>query len=222
MKNFLKKNSVLLLLLFSAVTYSQSVKIITSKEEAQKKGIYNSENAIASNEPKTKKEKAKEKKEAKKKQKRLKKALASLNNKNAKDIFIEKKETNYLAEQIVNNTVDNLGVTYSYGGTSKNGFDCSGLLYITFKKFEIDIPRSSSNMADLGKTIKPSKAEKGDLIFFATSGGNQITHVGIITEVNGNEILFVHASTSSGVIISSLSEKYYQKSFVQINRILEN
>lgn len=77
-------------------------------------------------------------------------------------------------------------------------------------------------MADLGEKINTTNAEKGDLIFFATAGGNRITHVGLITEVNNDEILFVHASTSSGVIISSLTETYYQNTFVQINRILEN
>lgn len=205
----------------TAIGYAQSKKIIISKEEAVKKGVYttpNIEKAIAYSEPKTKKEK----KETKEKEKKNKKAKALLNTKNAKDIIIEKEETSYITEQLINNIVDNLGVGYSYGGTSKNGFDCSGLLYSTFKKFDIELPRVSSSMADVGQKIDASNAEKGDLIFFATSGGNKITHVGVITEIQNNEILFVHASTSSGVIVSSLAETYYQNSFVQINRILEN
>jgi murein DD-endopeptidase / murein LD-carboxypeptidase len=203
------------------ISFAQSNKIITSKYEAEKKGIYKApsfEKAIVFTEPKTKKEKQL----IKEREKKLKKAKSQLNTKNAKDIIIEKEETNYLTEQLVNNIIDNIGVDYSYGGTSKNGFDCSGLLYTTFKKFDIDLPRVSSSMADIGEIIKEHNAEKGDLIFFATAGGNRITHVGMITEVNDDDILFVHASTSSGVIVSSLTETYYQNSFVQINRILEN
>lgn len=208
-------------LIVTSISFAQSNKIITSKAEAEKKGIYSApsvEKAIAYNEPKTKIQK----KEQKEREKKLKKAKALLNTKNEKDIFIDKDETSYFTEQLVNNLVDNIGVSYSFGGTSKNGFDCSGLLYSTFKKFDIELPRVSSSMADLGEKINTTNAEKGDLIFFATAGGNRITHVGLITEVNNDEILFVHASTSSGVIISSLTETYYQNTFVQINRILEN
>lgn len=208
-----------LVFFISTFGFAQSNKIITTKKEAEKKGIYAApsvDKAIAYNEPLSKNQK----KEIRDKEKKSKKIKAILNTKNAKDIIIDNEETDYVAEQLINNVIDNVGVDYSYGGTSKDGFDCSGLLYSTFKKFDIDIPRVSSSMADIGKKMSIDNAEKGDLIFFATAGGNRITHVGMITEVNGDEILFVHASTSAGVIVSSLSETYYQNTFVQINKIL--
>lgn len=208
-----------LVFFISTFGFAQSNKIITTKKEAEKKGIYTApsvDKAIAYNEPLSKNQK----KEIRDKEKKSKKIKAILNTKNAKDIIIDNEETDYVAEQLINNVIDNVGVDYSYGGTSKDGFDCSGLLYSTFKKFDIDIPRVSSSMADIGKKMSIDNAEKGDLIFFATAGGNRITHVGMITEVNGDEILFVHASTSAGVIVSSLSETYYQNTFVQINKIL--
>ncbi|MEY4038582.1 MAG: hypothetical protein RIR67_892, partial [Bacteroidota bacterium] len=65
------------------------------------------------------------------------------------------------------------------------------------------------------------EAKKGDLIFFKTRGGNQINHVGMVVEVCDGEIRFIHSSTQSGVIISSTKEKYYEKNFTQINRVLQ-
>lgn len=75
-------------------------------------------------------------------------------------------------------------------------------------------------MAKEGKEISKSKAEEGDLIFFKTNNSSTINHVGIITE-NDDELLFIHSSTSKGVIVSSLNEAYYAKAFEKIKRILE-
>lgn len=116
-----------------------------------------------------------------------------------------------------------LGTKYRGGGTNSSGFDCSGLMYATFKLIQMELPRSSSLMAaNAGYRIDRSQAQKGDLIFFSTNGRGSINHVGLITEIEGNEIKFIHASVQSGVIISSTEEPYYKKRFVQINRILKN
>jgi len=113
-----------------------------------------------------------------------------------------------------------LGTKYRTGGTTKKGFDCSGLMLVTYKGIDMNLPRTSSEQATIGKKIKKSKAQKGDLIFFATGRKKRINHVGMITQVNGSEIQFIHASTSSGVIISSTKETYYSKRLVQVNRVL--
>ena len=85
------------------------------------------------------------------------------------------------------------------------------------------LPRSSSSMAvGAGFKIDRSQAQKGDLIFFTTNGRGSINHVGMITEINGDEIKFIHSSVQAGVIISSTEEPYYKRRFVQINRVLEN
>lgn len=112
-----------------------------------------------------------------------------------------------------------LGVRYKSGGSNTNGFDCSGLLFNTFNKFNITVPRSSIQMSKLGTKISRSEAQKGDLIFFATSKRKSVNHVGMITEIQGNEIKFIHATIQLGVIISSTNEPYYSKRFIQINRI---
>ena len=150
-----------------------------------------------------------------------KKKNTVLNDKNATDIFIENNTESYLALQLINVASDKLGTGYRSGGTTPAGFDCSGLMYSTFKKFDITLPRSSHEMAEIGTEINPEDAKKGDLIFFINRGQHRINHVGMIVEVNGDEIKFIHSSTQGGVIISSLKESYYERTFKQINRIVE-
>ena len=150
-----------------------------------------------------------------------KKKNTVLNDKNATDIFIENNTESYLALQLINVASDKLGTVYRSGGTTPSGFDCSGLMYSTFKKFDITLPRSSHEMAEIGTEINPENAKKGDLIFFINRGQHRINHVGMIVEINGDEIKFIHSSTQGGVIISSLKESYYERTFKQINRIIE-
>lgn len=135
----------------------------------------------------------------------------------------ENKANLKLADYIIDSASENLGIRYKTAGTTKNGFDCSGLVFATFSKHDISVPRTSYNQAkegiSLGKNL--NEAKKGDLIFFKTNGRSQINHVGIVTEVKDGEVLFIHTSTSKGVIISSTKEPYYQKTFTQLNRILK-
>ena len=126
-----------------------------------------------------------------------------------------------LIDQLICTASENIGVRYRPGGTSKDGFDCSGLMYSTFGLFDIQLPRSSFEQAQYGTKINTQDVKKGDLIFFRTNGRRQINHVGMVVEVaDDGEIKFIHASTSSGVIISSLKEEYYSKRVTQINRVL--
>lgn len=123
-------------------------------------------------------------------------------------------------ELLIETASKNLGTRYRRGGTSFNGFDCSGLMFTTFKEIDLTLPRSSSQQAQIGAKIQKSQAQKGDLIFFATNGRGSINHVGMITEIIGDEIKFIHSSVHLGVIISSIKEAYYSKRFKQINRVL--
>lgn len=125
------------------------------------------------------------------------------------------------AEFLIEKASEHIGTRYRRGGTTSAGFDCSGLMFHTFKSIDMTLPRSSHEMAGVGERINKSQAQKGDLIFFATFGGSRISHVGMITEVLEDEIKFIHSSTSAGVMISSTKEGYYSRSFVQINRVLK-
>lgn len=132
-----------------------------------------------------------------------------------------KRENKYIVDHLVENATDNIGVKYKAGGTTKSGFDCSGLVFTSFESENIKLPRSSYEQSKIGKIINIDDAQKGDLIFFKTNKSKQINHVGLITEVKSDEIKFVHSSTSKGVIISSTKESYYKNSFAQINRVVE-
>lgn len=210
-------------MLFTACKPTSS--IVTSKEVAVKKGLYNEPKAIAATPVKaTEKKKKSQNKELTLTQvpdPNVTKKVAKVNNQNDDDIVIEKDDASYLIKQLINSASDNLGVGYRGGGTTKAGFDCSGLIYSTFKKFDITLPRSSHEMATVGTKIDLSNAKKGDLIFFINRGQRRINHVGMVVEVTDDEVKFIHSSTQSGVIISSTKESYYNRTFVQINRILE-
>ncbi|MET3731842.1 C40 family peptidase [Moheibacter stercoris] len=112
-----------------------------------------------------------------------------------------------------------LGTPYKYGGTTKTGLDCSGLVFNSFDAIGVKMPRISREQANLGKEIRLREVKEGDLVFFNTSGSS-ISHVGIVETVKNGEIFFIHSSTSKGVIISSLEETYWNKRFVKATRIL--
>lgn len=122
-----------------------------------------------------------------------------------------------LANRAISSALDKLGSTYIYGATGNGGYDCSGLIYSVYKnELGINLPRSSSEQSGYGKQISRNELVPGDLIFFNTTGGG-VSHVGIY--IGNNE--FVHASSGKGkVIVSSLSENYYNSRYVNATRVL--
>lgn len=139
-----------------------------------------------------------------------------------KKSHLENRKTERLAGQLIDEASKNIGVKYKYGGTTKAGFDCSGLMYTVFNSQNIVLPRNSFAQSKIGTVVNQNRdqVQKGDLIFFKTDNSISINHVGIVIEVNGDEIQFIHSSTSKGVIISSTKQLYYKNALVQINRIL--
>ncbi len=125
------------------------------------------------------------------------------------------------ADVIINTALLFSGVRYKYGGTTRNGMDCSGLLYTSFLEHDISLPRASYEMANEGKTIRINEVTKGDLLFFKTSSrGKGINHVGLVVAVEGDDIKFIHSTSSRGVIVSSLREGFWNYAFVKATRIL--
>jgi cell wall-associated NlpC family hydrolase len=135
--------------------------------------------------------------------------------------FIKPASNPDFLDQLIETASSNIGTRYQSGGTSKSGFDCSGLMCTTFGAFDIKLPRTSLEQSRLGVVVNTEDAQKGDLIFFKTNGRSRINHVGMVVEVCDGEIKFIHASVGGGVVISSVKEKYYEKKLTQINRVLQ-
>jgi probable lipoprotein NlpC len=109
-----------------------------------------------------------------------------------------------------------LGTPYRWGGMSHAGVDCSGLVCLVFKQAAgMALPRDAREQHKLGRKIPLAKVQPGDLLFFSTGFWPGISHVGIYTR-NGR---FIHASSSRGVIESSLDDQYYRYRFVEARRI---
>lgn len=125
------------------------------------------------------------------------------------------------ASRIVGHAFSFDGVRYKRGGTTTDGMDCSGLVAHTFDLENISLPRVSRDMAHVGNLIDLSEVSEGDLLFFATRKNSKtISHVGIVTTTRDGIVEFIHASTSNGVIVSKLSEKYWHAAFVQARRVI--
>lgn len=106
------------------------------------------------------------------------------------------------------------GTPYQLGGLDRNGIDCSGFVYTTFRrKFNHKLPRTVSSQARLGQTVTLDRIQPGDLLFFRT--GRARRHVGIYVE-DGK---FLHVSASEGVVLSSLDEPYWASNFWKAQRL---
>lgn len=112
------------------------------------------------------------------------------------------------------------GTPYRYGGTSKRGMDCSGLLCVSYASAGLKLPRTSSEQGKMGKAVKVQELKPGDLVFFSKKKGRRkITHVGMVTQVNSrDQVMFIHSSSSRGVVENNLHSKYYRSVFVKARR----
>ena len=114
-----------------------------------------------------------------------------------------------------------LAIRYRSGGTTPGGFDCSGFTRFCYSKFGIALPHSSSAQGNVGVKVDKGSAMPGDLIFFKghSVSGSGIGHVGMITEVVGKQIKFIHSAWGGGIRLDYLHADYYQNRFMGIRRV---
>ncbi len=125
------------------------------------------------------------------------------------------------ADDIIATALTFSNVRYMYGGTTRKGMDCSGLVYTSFKAHDIALPRVSAAMALEGEAVPLKKVVEGDLLFFNTNRKRKrINHVGLVVSTDQGVIKFIHATSSRGVIVSSIKEGFWNYAFVKAKRIL--
>ena len=111
------------------------------------------------------------------------------------------------------------GGKYVWGGTTPQGFDCSGYVQYLYRKHHINLPRTAWAQSKKGTPITKENLQKGDLLFFLTDKkrGIPVTHVGIYI---GNQKFIHAASKKKGIIISPLNTGHYADTFVSAKRVL--
>lgn len=126
------------------------------------------------------------------------------------NVFAANEEDTTVAENIIESAEKYIGTPY--GGE----FDCSGYVYKVFSENGIELPRSSSSQYKHGESVEKENLQKGDLVFFNTTGSG-ISHVGIY--IGDNK--FIHSASSIGVSISKLNDPYYwSKRYVGAAKVL--
>ncbi|NJN48023.1 MAG: C40 family peptidase [Candidatus Competibacteraceae bacterium] len=116
--------------------------------------------------------------------------------------------SNAARQRIVKIAESLLGVPYKWGGTTRQGVDCSGLVNYAYSKMGIPVPRTAQDLYFGGQPL--DRVKPGDLLFYKTSPG-RISHVGIY--VGGGQM--IHASTSKRrVIKANINIPYWRKRWV--------
>jgi cell wall-associated NlpC family hydrolase len=110
------------------------------------------------------------------------------------------------------------GTPYRYGAASRSGTDCSGFALQVLRHEGVKLPRTAAQQSRKGQRVSKSELKPGDLVFFHTSRGSRITHVGIY-QGNGK---FIHASSGRGrVRVDSLNEGYYKRRLATARRVVK-
>lgn len=127
-----------------------------------------------------------------------------------------KQTTAALASKIVATAKNYLGVPYVWGGQSPSGFDCSGFVQYVFQRHGVSLNRTVRTQYTQGTTVSKQSLKAGDLVFFQNTSGSGLSHIGIYI---GND-QFIHASSSKGVMVSSLSNSYWLSHYHSAKRVL--
>ncbi|WP_375561073.1 C40 family peptidase [Bernardetia sp. OM2101] len=137
---------------------------------------------------------------------------------------IEKyKESQVKAEKVVDAARQQLGTPHILKNPrKKTATDCSGMTCKSYSTVGINLPRTTTGQAEMGKFVPKNDLQKGDLVFFTSKKNNRrISHVGLVSRVEEDgRIYFIHTSTSRGVVEDDFYMQHWQDNFVTARRIL--
>ncbi|MFY0598152.1 MAG: C40 family peptidase [Cyclobacteriaceae bacterium] len=115
-----------------------------------------------------------------------------------------------------------IGTPYVWGGNTKKGVDCSGLIHNCYKKINVNLPRTAEEQSKIGSSKSWGSIRPGDIVYFKfKQKRDKWYHSGMITSVDGDEIKFIHASSSRGVVESNLNSDYYKKNVKKFRRVIK-
>lgn len=124
--------------------------------------------------------------------------------------------TSATRQQIVDNAKKLLGTPYVWGGSTPKGFDCSGFVQYVLNLSGINLPRTTTEQYKVGTYVAKSNLQPGDLVFLQNTYRAGISHVGIYI----GDGKMIHASSSKGVVTSSLSSSYYTQHYYGARRVV--
>lgn len=124
------------------------------------------------------------------------------------------------AVKVISTAKTYLGTPYVYGGTSRKGLDCSALMQHAYSAVGISLPRTSRDQGKVGTPISRKAIQPGDLLFFYSSTAGVVGHAGLVVEVAGDEVKFIHAAVTGGVRMDYLSNRHWTAHYLYARRVL--
>ena len=109
--------------------------------------------------------------------------------------------------------LDQVGVPYRYGGSTPQGFDCSGLVQFSYSGAGVTVPRTTGQLWSASTTVGENDLRAGDILFFRIDG--KMSHVAMYL----GERRFVHAPQSGRTVsVGSLESPFYKKALIRVGR----